>query len=153
MTDHHLAQLNVGRLLQPIGSGLAADFVAALDPINALVDATPGFVWRLTGVGGKDAAAISPCDDLVANLTVWESRQAMWNFTYRSEHRQFMRRRREWFQPSTEASTVLWWIPAGHIPTVFEARERLERLREMGPTPEAFTFSHSFEPTGELATA
>ncbi|WP_346135994.1 DUF3291 domain-containing protein [Lentzea roselyniae] len=150
MTKSHLAQLNVGRLLEPFGSGLAADFVAALDPINALVDATPGFVWRLTGLGGKDASSIDPCDNLVTNMTVWESREAMWEFTYRSEHREFMQRRREWFMPQAEASTVLWWISAGHIPTVFEARERLNRLREMGPTPEAFTFAHSYEPTGEL---
>ncbi|MFC0543191.1 DUF3291 domain-containing protein [Kutzneria chonburiensis] len=146
MAQHHLAQLNIGRLRYPFGSGEADEFIAALDPINALVDQAPGFVWRLTGVGGKDSAAIDPADDVVVNLTVWESREAMWEFTYRAEHREFLHRRREWFLPQTEASTVLWWIPAGHIPTSLEGRDRLYRLRESGPTPAAFTFGQTYEP-------
>ncbi|MEU2288340.1 DUF3291 domain-containing protein [Streptomyces sp. NPDC013178] len=131
--------------------------MAALTPLNALAEAAPGFVWRLTGEGGgKDADALGPCDDVVANLTVWESHRSMWDFTYRSEHLDFLRRRREWFRPGTEASAVLWWIPAGHRPSVLEGRARLDLLREHGPTPEAFSFSHAFDHTGapvELAVA
>ena len=45
--EYHLAQLNIGRLNAPLESPPIADFVAALEPINALADASPGFVWRL----------------------------------------------------------------------------------------------------------
>jgi heme-degrading monooxygenase HmoA len=153
MAKHHLAQLDVGRLRYPLGSGEADEFIAALDPVNALVDAAPGFVWRLTDVGGKDSAAIDPAEDLITNLTVWESREAMWEFTYRAEHREFRQRRREWFRPQADASTVLWWIQAGHIPTPLEGRDRLYRLRESRPTPAAFTFGQHLEPVEtQLAT-
>ncbi len=44
---------------------------------------------------------------------------------------------------------TLWWIPAGTIPTLDEAEERLLHLRKHGPTPRAFTFRDPFPP-GEL---
>lgn len=154
MTAHHLAQLNVGRLRHPLDAPEAAGFVAGLEPINALADSSPGFVWRLTDEGGQDATAIRPAgDDVIVNLSVWESREALWNFTYRSDHMEYVRRRREWFTRAAEAFTVLWWTPAGEPPTVQEALSRLARLREHGPGPEAFTFRRPYEPGGVLVTA
>ena len=58
----HLAQLNVGRLLAPVESPAIAGFVAALDPINELADASPGFVWRLQTDAGN-ATDIRPTED------------------------------------------------------------------------------------------
>ncbi|MCU1238251.1 MAG: hypothetical protein JWP63_6218, partial [Candidatus Solibacter sp.] len=49
----HLAQVNIGRMLHPIDDPRMADFVAQLDPINALADAAPGFVWRLQSTSGN----------------------------------------------------------------------------------------------------
>ena len=43
-----LAQVNVGRLRAPTESPEIAEFVAALDRINALADRSPGFRWRLS---------------------------------------------------------------------------------------------------------
>ncbi len=139
--DHHLAQANVTRLLAPLDTPQLADFVAALDPVNALADAAPGFVWRLQDDTGN-ATALRPFDDdlLIVNLSVWESAEALSDFTYRSGHREVMRRRREWVAPTDEAPLVLWWVPAGHIPDVAEAKDRLELLRRVGPSPVAFTF-------------
>lgn len=153
MTDHHLAQLNVGRLRRPLDALESAGFVDGLKPINALADAAPGFVWRLTDEGGQDATSIHPNDDddMIVNLSVWESRQALWDFTYRSDHLEYVRRRREWFQRPTEPIMVLWWVSAGHIPSVEEALARLTRLREAGPSPEAFTFRQPYEPDGKPA--
>ncbi len=146
MTDHHLAQLNLGRLRHPLDAPESAGFVAGLAPINALADAAPGFVWRLTGEGSDDATAIRPYgDDVMVNMSVWESREALWNYVYRTEHLELMRRRREWFVRAEEPFTVLWWVPAGHRPPVAEALARLERLREAGPGPEAFTFREPYD--------
>lgn len=142
MSDQqHLAQLNVGRLREPLDAAGSAGFVAALQPVNALADASPGFVWRLTDENGQDATSIRPeGDDLIVNLSVWESRQALWDFTYRTEHLELLRRRREWFTRMVEPVLVLWWVPAGHVPSVEEAMARLALLREKGPSPDAFTF-------------
>ncbi|HEY8479198.1 MAG TPA: DUF3291 domain-containing protein [Spirillospora sp.] len=138
----HLAQLNVATLRFPLDDPRMADFVAMLEPVNALADGAPGFVWRLTDEGASDATGLRPAGgDVIVNCSVWESMEALWDFTYRSAHLEVMRRRREWFRRHAEAHLVLWRIPAGHIPSVSEALDRLALLRERGPSPEAFTFA------------
>jgi hypothetical protein len=143
----HLAQLNIGRLRAPMDDPLIDDFRENLDPVNALAEASPGFVWRLQDDAGN-ATGIKPYgDDLeIVNLTVWESIDALADFTYRSGHTAFLRRRREFFEAPTLPILCLWWIPEGTVPTVEDAVARLEHLREHGPTPTAFTFRHRFEP-------
>jgi hypothetical protein len=147
MSDFHLAQFNVSRIRLPLDHPEMSEFVALLDPINALAEATPGFVWRLTDGEVNDATSVRPFEDdaVIVNFSVWTSRQALWDFAYRSGHLELLRRRREWFTRVAEANAVLWWIPTGHIPAVSEGIERLELLRQEGPTPHAFTFRDPFE--------
>ncbi|GAA2391577.1 DUF3291 domain-containing protein [Streptomyces glaucosporus] len=141
----HLAQLNVATLRHPLDDPCMAPFVEMLDPVNAAADDAPGFVWRLVEDGAADATGLRPAgEDVIVNLTVWETQEALWDFTYRSGHLEVMRRRREWFERHVEAHLVLWWIPAGHLPTVGEALERLADLRAHGPSPRAFTFASSY---------
>jgi uncharacterized protein DUF3291 len=144
----HLAQVNIGRLRAPVDDPSIADFVGGLDRINALADRAPGFVWRLQTEDGN-ATAIRPVDDdqlLAINMSVWESVEALAEFVYRSDHLSFMRRRREWFDRYGTSYLALWWIPAGSIPTVAEAMERIVELDRRGPTATAFTFMHRFAP-------
>ncbi|MGH2474725.1 MAG: DUF3291 domain-containing protein [Candidatus Limnocylindrales bacterium] len=149
MTDRpwQLAQLNVGRLLAPLDSEALAGFVAALEPINALADGHPGFIWRLQTDAG-DATSIRPTEDdlFLINMSVWSSLETLRAFVYTTEHVQILRQRRAWFEQLAASHMVLWWVPAGHIPTIDEALERLEQLRQGGPTHAAFTFRAPFEP-------
>jgi hypothetical protein len=151
----HLAQINIARLKAPLDHPSVAPFVAALDPVNALADASPGFVWRLAGEAG-DATDIRPFDDpdMLVNMSVWESLPELAAFVYRGgAHRQIMRRRNEFFE-RPDVFMALWWVPAGHRPTVEEGLERLEVLRRLGPTSAAFTFAHPFAaPDGGPAEA
>ena len=136
----HLAQLNIARLIEPLDSPRLADFVALLPVVNAIADTAPGFVWRLVDADGADATQLRPFGpDYIVNLTVWESVEALREFVYRSGHLEPLRRRREWFHVADEAYAVLWWVPAGHIPTIDEAAHRLALLRNNGPGPDAFT--------------
>jgi len=146
-SKYHLAQVNVARLLAPLESPLLAGFVAALEPINALADGSPGFVWRLQTPDG-DATSIRAFDDLmiIVNMSVWESLDALGAFVYRSPHVRVMRDRKQWFAHMREAYMTLWWVRAGDLPTVEAAKERLEYLRAHGPTPYAFTFKRPFTP-------
>jgi hypothetical protein len=139
-TTHQLAQLNIGRMAAPLDSVQLADFVAGLDPVNALADAAPGFVWRLKDEEGGNATSFAISEDpmVIVNMSVWIDHRSLWNFVYDDAHREFLRRRREFFARMTEAFTVLWWVPAGHRPTLDEARERLEHLRAHGPSDYAF---------------
>jgi hypothetical protein len=143
----HLAQLNVGRLVAPLDDPRIDDFRNNLAPVNALAEASPGFVWRLQDEAGN-ATGIKVTDDplYIVNLTVWESVEALADFAFRSGHTAIMRRRREFFEAPGQAIACLWWIPEGTIPTVAEAHDRLEHLRTHGPTPTAFTFRHRFDP-------
>jgi hypothetical protein len=146
--EWHVAQVNIGRLRAPVDDPMIADFVTGLDRINALADRTPGFVWRLQTAEGN-ATAVRPVDDdelLAINMSVWESVEALADYVYRSDHVSFMRRRREWFERFGTAYLALWWTPAGTIPTVAEAMQRIARLDRLGPTSEAFTFTHRFAP-------
>jgi hypothetical protein len=147
MTSYHVAQCNIGRVRAPLDSPQLAGFVAALEPVNRMADEATGFVWRLQTEAG-DATAIRALEDdlLLLNMSVWESIEALAEFTYRTPHRDVMRRRREWFERLAGAYLVLWWVPAGTVPTVVEARARLEVLRRDGPTPEAFTFQSPCPP-------
>ena len=153
MAGYWLAQVNVARPLAPVESPELADFVANLDPINALADAAPGFVWRLqTEDGNATAIRVLGTDMLMINMSVWESLDALANFVYDSDHLRVMRRRREWFERMAEAYLVLWWMEAGRIPAIADAEERLVHLRQFGPTPHAFTFRDPYpapDGTGE----
>ena len=145
MGRFHLAQLNIGRLRAPIDDPIMEGFRSQLDPVNALADRSPGFVWRLQTEDGN-ATAIRPFEDerMAINMSVWESFEALQQFVYRSAHVAPLRKRKEWFEPIEDPILVLWWVPAGRVPTVAEALERLRQLKERGPSPDAFTFRTPF---------
>ena len=144
MKKWQLAQVNIARALAPVDSPQLADFTNNLDAINALADNSPGFVWRLQSDSGNATDFRPYEDDTLINMSVWEDLESLHQYVYRSAHVEFMKRRKEWFERMKEAYTVLWWVPAGHIPSMQEAVERLELLKQNGAGPEAFTFAHPF---------
>ena len=143
--NFHLAQINTGRLIAPIDDPRIADFVAQLDPINALAERSPGFVWRLQSDSGN-AMDIPYSDDPreAVNMSVWESIETLRDYVYRSRHLEVFRDRARWFEKSDLPTYCLWWAPAGHIPTVAEGRERLIHYQKHGPTPFSFWFSRTY---------
>jgi hypothetical protein len=145
--DFHLAQLNIGRIVAPLDSPVMADFTNNLISINTLADTSPGFVWRMKDEA-DNATSIRMYDDhrIIVNMSVWETPEHLYQYVYRSLHTDFLKRRREWFDKMSEMFYALWYIPAGHLPDIEEARERLEYLREHGETPYAFSFRQQFEP-------
>lgn len=150
MNEWHIAQLNVGRILAPTDSPQLAEFMGKLDEINALADGAPGFLWRLKSDSGN-ATDIQVSEDpfFLVNMSVWATIESLFEFVYRSSHTAVMVRRRQWFERPAEAYMVLWWVPAGHIPSVTQALERLEHLRRKGPSAHAFTFNKRYPPPGE----
>lgn len=147
-TVWHLAQINIGRLNHPVDDPRTAEFMENLDPINALAEASPGFVWRLQDESGN-ATAIRAFEDetILPNLSVWESIDALKEYVFRTDHARFLRRRREWFQGMDDMPVLtMWWVPAGHTPTLAEAKERIDHLAEHGPTDYAFSFHPTFAP-------
>jgi hypothetical protein len=145
----HLAQVNIGRLVAPEGDPRVQPFFDALDRVNALAEASPGFVWRLTGEG-NNATDLRPTPDplLAVNMSVWTDADALFAFVYRSAHTPVMARRRDYFERFDGAFQAMWWIPAGEIPTLSDAFSRLWMLDRYGPTSHAFTFKARFPAPG-----
>jgi len=145
----HLAQINVGRMVAPQGDPAVQGFFDALDAVNAIADASPGFVWRLVGEGNS-ATDIQPTVDplLLMNMSVWTDAESLFDFVYRTGHTPVMARRRDWFERFDGAFMALWWIPAGTIPTINDGLSRLWHLDRFGPTPHAFTFKLRFPAPG-----
>ncbi|MEM7802080.1 MAG: DUF3291 domain-containing protein [Chloroflexota bacterium] len=143
--QYHLAQVNVGEILGPTDDPIMAEFMAALDKINAIADQSPGFVWRLQSDDGN-ATDYRPYENpnIMLNLSVWESVDALHAYVYKTVHLEYVKRRKEWFQRFGQPHMCLWWIPAGHIPPIEEAITKLNHLTEHGPTPESFTFAKRF---------
>jgi hypothetical protein len=151
VNGHHIAQLNIARAKAPLDTPLLADFVAQLDTVNALAEASPGFVWRLKSDSGNATDIRAYVDPLmIVNMSVWESIDTLFDFAYRTSHTKVMNRRKEWFEPLPEPHMVLWWISAGMVPTVEEAKRRLDYLAAHGPTTTAFTFKVRFPPPEDL---
>ena len=143
----HLAQVNVARALAPLDSPVMAGFVARIAEINALAEASPGYVWRFQDDTGN-ALYVRPYEDahILFNLSVWQTPDHLRAYVYRSNHVEVMRQKQQWFEPSDEAILALWWIPAGTLPTVEEAKARLAHLRQHGASAHAFGFREIFSP-------
>ena len=150
--EFHLAQVNVARLIEPLDSQRLSDFVAALEPVNASADLSPGFVWRLKTEEGN-ATSLSAFEwdiegsaGVLTNMSVWESYEALREFVFSPLHLEVLRKRKNWFFKVGEATTALWWIPAGTIPTLEDAESKIRYLRKNGPSPLAFDISKKYSP-------
>ncbi len=146
----HLAQLNLGLFRAPLESDEMAEFRLAFEPINAIAEATPGFVWRLRSEEGLSSSyvAVPGLDDPLwaPNLSVWESFEALQHFMYQSGHGSYLRRRNEWFQRPDGLTNVLWWITPGEVPPLADAVRRLRHLEAHGPSHEGWDLRRRLDP-------
>ena len=135
----HLAQLNIGKFRAGRDDPAMAGFFDNLDRVNAAAERMPGFVWRLKDDSGN-ATNIPWVGDptMAVNLTVWESVETLEKFVWQTIHTKIYARKGEFFEKMATPHFVMWWIEAGHIPTLEEARERLDHLTAHGPSEFAF---------------
>lgn len=143
--SYHLAQVNTAKALAPLDAPIMQGFVEQLEHINQLAEASPGFIWRLQTEEG-DATALKPFEDelIIVNLSLWDSLEALKDYVYSGEHLTVLRNKKQWFEKPEAPTLALWWVPAGHIPSIEEAKRALARLREQGPTAAAFSFAKPF---------
>jgi hypothetical protein len=145
MAKYHLAQVNTAKARDEMDTATMAGFKNRLDEINALAETADGFVWRLQDEAG-DATSIRVFEDplLLVNISVWRDVRALQEFVYRSVHVDLIRDRENWFHKMPIMHQALWWVPADHIPTPDEAKEKLKLLEQNGPSSTVFTFGKSF---------
>jgi hypothetical protein len=147
---YNLAQCNAAKMRAPLTDPSMKAFADLLAPINQLADESPGFVWRLEDYEGN-ATAIRAYDDelILFNMSVWKSVEDLKNYTYKTAHAHVYRDRSQWFEKNSRPSYALWWIIEGHIPTIDEAKARLEHLINNGPSDYAFDFKHIYPPSAK----
>lgn len=142
---YELAQINVAVFRKPQDDPANADFVNALDEVNAAAEQAPGFVWRLQDETGS-AINFKPSGNanLIVNVSIWQDVESLRDFAYKqTDHIAIMRRREEWFVPE-ESGLALWWVKAGERPDPAQALARLRFLKSKGPSEKAFTFAKPF---------
>lgn len=146
-----LALINIAKARFPMDDPRMAGFVNKLDAVNAAAERSDGFVWRLAGDVSDDATSIVAFDDptIIVNMAIWESIEALEDYTYRTIHKRVFASRNDWFERMDGPHMALWWIETGTIPIIEDGKFRLKLLLENGPAFEAFTFGSPYSPSGE----
>ncbi len=141
MSNYQLAQINIAHAIDNLDSNTLAGFVSRLDEINLLAESSPGYVWRV--VPGEDPGYKPGYTDprMIVNLSVWESIESLKAFVYQSTHLELIQQKSDWFDAMNMAHLALWWVPAGTQPTEQDGIERLNYLRENGPSEYAFSIA------------
>jgi hypothetical protein len=145
--EYQLAEINIGRIKGVnINDPIMKEFVDNLDSVNQLAESSEGFVWRLKD-DSNNATNLNPFDDeqVIINISVWESVEALEKFTFKTFHTDFLKRRKEWFQQLGKAYFAMWWIPKGQYPTMEEAIAKLDFLQQNGASEQVFTFREKFD--------
>ncbi|MDB5013167.1 MAG: hypothetical protein JWQ25_1369 [Daejeonella sp.] len=154
MSDFHIAEINIAKMKGlDINDPIMKEFVDNLGKVNDIAEASEGFVWRLKD-DSYNATSFNPYNDeqIIINISVWETIETLEHYMYKTFHSDFLRRRKEWFQAHGKASTAMWWIPAGQIPTLEEAIEKLDYLQIHGVSEKVFDLRNKFpKPRGSVA--
>ena len=139
----YIAELNIARVRADMNSPIMRGFVDGIEPVNAQAEASDGFIWRYIDGTPDDANyAPTPWDDsLIVNLSVWRDYASLKAFMYGELHAYYMKGRREWFHKMDSPHSCLWWVDAGHQPSLTEAKAKLDALTAHGPSEAVFTFA------------
>lgn len=147
----YLAQANIARFNAPLTDPSMKEFVDFLEPVNAFAEESKGFIWRLKDDEGRSASFLeSPFEDemIAINSSVWEDLESFKIFVYSSVHSYFLKNKKKWFDASKPSQFIMWWIPAGEIPTLELIKEKLEFHKEHGDTPNVFSMRSLFDAQG-----
>ncbi|MEM9968664.1 MAG: DUF3291 domain-containing protein [Pseudomonadota bacterium] len=142
-TGHHLAEFNLGELKYDWDDPRVKGFVDGLDVVNRVAMRSDGFIWML-GPDEMEAAQNDPKGPLGGNpriastLSVWRDAASLEHFVWNTIHKRFYDRKAEWYDAVESLRLVMWWVPHGHYPTVFEAMDRFRHLQSHGETQHAF---------------
>lgn len=149
MKKFHLAEINLAQCKYPLDAPEMKEFVDFLAPVNALAEDAPGFVWRL--IEESNTSVETPFGDqmIVVNMSVWEDLESLKTFMYDTVHSYFLKNRKKWFDKMEQPHVAMWWIPVGHVPTVQEAKKKLDLIAAKGSTADAFTFREFFDAEGK----
>lgn len=144
MSEFHLAEVNIAKRLAPMDDPIMQDFVNNVDRMNAIADASEGFIWRLLDEDKDLGAEVFQDDELLINMSVWKDLKSLFDYTYNSNHIEVFKRKKEWFIKIEMTHMAFWYVPKGYEPSFQDAKNRLDYLNKYGDTPYAFSFKSKF---------
>ncbi|SFZ91958.1 protein of unknown function [Flaviramulus basaltis] len=144
MSKFYLAQVNIAKRLAPMDDPIMQDFVNNLDRINGIADVSEGFIWRLKDEDKDEAVSVFKDDTLIINMSIWADLDSLFNYTYKSDHVEIFKRKKEWFSKIKMMHMAFWYVPESYEPTFQDAKNHLDYLSIHGDTPYAFTFKNKF---------
>lgn len=136
----HLVHANVAIPRAPLDDPMMSGFMDRVDEIDALAQGSPGFIAQPV-LPDEGAIYLEPA---LLNVSIWDSVENLRAFTYTGQHAEGLEQRADWFEQPESPTYVLYWSPAGSIPTEAQIKRRFDHLNQHGPTPHAFTFGQSF---------
>ena len=151
MTQKYLAQFNIIKLKAELDSPIIKEFRDFLAPVNALAEESSGFIWRLKDEGGDNATDIeTPYEDklIFVNMSVWKDYEYLKEYTYKTVHSYFLKNRKKWSDELAGHQAVMWYVAKDHIPTITEAKEKLDLLNQNGSGPNAFSMTDIYDEFG-----
>lgn len=140
---YYFAQVNIARPKYSLDDPRMADFVNNTARINAVAEESPGFVWRWIEEPADKIYEVFGDAALIVNMSLWESRESLLNFTYQSAHVEIYKRRKEWFSKLKDNHMVCWYTKEPTI-GLMEAKMRLDHLNTKGESAFAFSFRSNF---------
>lgn len=136
-----IAQVNIAKCKFAMDDPRMSGFTNGLDEINALGDASEGFIWRLKDESGHATNIILyPDPQIIFNMSVWKSLEDLFKYAYSSRHKDFLKNRWTWFEPMNKPHMCLWYVPTGYIPTKDQGKDKLELYNIMGAGVAVFDF-------------
>ena len=165
-------QVNVAIGVAPEDSDQMQPFFQRLEAVNKLARRAEGFIAMLSDIeDGSVSSGGGGCEyfpeGYYVNISLWRDVESFKKFTYTGAHAFVLKRKSEWFVEWDEdlygPKQCMWWVPKKvrgengeedtsgifSMPSPREAADRLQSLRENGPSQDAFTLSHLYPPPSQ----
>jgi hypothetical protein len=130
-----IAQMNWGQMRHPLSDPKMKEFADQLDAIYRLAEEAPGFIWRINGDRLEaELSELGYDEKTSATVSVWQTSDDLYRYTYESAHGVYLDRAQEWFEAIEGPQLVIWPVENDAKPSFFEAHKRLEHMKEYGPS-------------------
>lgn len=142
----------VGRLNHPNDHPASREFYRVGNDVFRQAIKSGQLIEDFSPIGVKIPEEIKKGEgEPVITLTVWNSLQSLFKFTYSGNHMQALRDRNKWMESYQDKHQpyVVWWTENLNDVSWEEAFKRYDYYIQNGPSPFAFNFKKAFDEKGE----
>lgn len=144
---YHLAQANYGQWKPDITKELVQEYYNRADAIIQSAKENGGWVWSYNGGFFQDPRTLAVFEHplSILNMNVWTTFEDLKRYVFDQVHGAVMYDKNRWFEKPTKVVSVMWWVKIGEVPTIAQAKQKIDLINQIGPSPEAFNFTTHFD--------